>query len=121
MLKTSSDIWLATSFLNLLNNNLFKASLGAWWILQVWLYWDPYNAPSNDRELHTLDWKTISSKPEHRTKQPKRYSVSYIATVENTNFMWNNTKSTVLQGILLDEYGVDTPKQYLTNIYIIFF
>ena len=34
--------------------------------------------------------------------------------------MWNNIKSTA-QCILLDEYGVDTPMQCLTNIYVIFF
>ena len=94
MLKTSSNIWLATSFLNLLKN---KASLITWWILQARLYWDPHN------------WKAILSKPEHRTKQPLLIS-------KLINFMWNNIKSTI-RCISFDEDGVDTPKQCLMNKY----
>ena len=36
------------------------------------------------------------------------------------NFMWNNIKRTP-RYIILDEYGVDTPKQCLANIQIISF
>ena len=71
MLKTSSDIWLATSFLNLLNNNLFQSFTYSMMNSPSTVILGPDNAPFNDPQVHSLDWKTISSKPEHRTKQPK--------------------------------------------------
>ena len=60
MLNTSSDTWLATSFFNLLNDNLSKALLIAWSILLARLYWDPDNAPSSDPEENNI-FKTGTS------------------------------------------------------------
>ena len=78
--------------LNLLNKNLSKASLKAWQILKVQLYCNDDNALSNDLEVHTPDWKGISSKPKHWT----------LKVLQGVFYVMNN--------------GVENPKQHLTNI-----
>ena len=72
-----------------------------------------------NRNIERSSLKSKTRWPELKSIQSATLSLVKVLISKLINFMWSNIKSTA-RCILLDEYAVDTPKECLTNIFIIF-